>query len=129
LVRIRDLRAQEYDKTQIAELLGKEFAISVDELERKAEVHRKQDDARDAVYLAMQAVGEMADRLEGLDKEQKQMRQDFEERIEKQDEYIKTSLDERDRKLTEHMRQLQEERKRRNVLQRIKNAFKGVFKE
>jgi DNA-binding transcriptional MerR regulator len=137
--RIRSLRAQEYDKVQIAEILAKEYPINVDEIERKAEVYRNQneeDEDRRAVILAMQAFGEMAEKLETIEKEQKDMRETYEEktqelegRIEKQDEYIKTSLDDRDRKLMEHMRKTMEERKKRGFMGWIRETLGGSGKK
>lgn len=90
LMEIRDWREYGYDKTQIAEMLAEKYPVNVDELEKKAEQHRNNDTARqrdaaagrDAVYTAMQAVGEMAQRMDVMQQEVTEQA----ERIQQQEE-------------------------------------------
>lgn len=133
LMRVRELRSGGYDKSQISEKLAHEFPIDVDEVERRAEMYRDPDDGRDAVYLAMQAVGEMANKMEKVVQDNENMRKELEDKIEKQnkkieqqDEYINTTLNERDRKLNERDKKLNEtmtnfieQNKKKSIIDRI----------
>lgn len=133
LARIRDLRTVGYDKPQISETLAYEFPIDVSEVERKVEAARDPEDARDAVYLAMQTVAEMSEKMEDLVKRQEEQdekirEQDAEiarqnEELEKHREHVRSSIEDRDKKLNETMTNFIEKNKKRSLWDRIRNKW------
>lgn len=132
LRRITDLRDNDYDKTQIGEILAQEYTVDAEVITNKAEKYRQGQDGnlregREAIYVAMQAVGELSERVGNLteqvgsqakqlekqgnhiQQQQQQIDRQSEE-IERQRQEAKDTANERDQKITELMKALQEQK-------------------
>lgn len=121
LLKVKEMREQGYDKTQIAiQLPQLGFAIEVDEsVSKEVRTDMEPVNNRDALLAVIQTMGTAMERMTELEKaiqesqqkqlEQQRINEELKEQFEQQKRYITERLEERDRKLTEAMRHSQEQ--------------------
>ncbi|MBM7647030.1 DNA-binding transcriptional MerR regulator [Scopulibacillus daqui] len=125
LLTVKELRAQDYDMSQISlELTERGFPVDAETVsdEVKTTISRAEKvKDRDALLTVMSTMGKAMERMTELEKlvaetkaqqlEQEKINEQLKEKIEEQKQYISDRIEERDAKLMTAIRELQDSRK------------------